>query len=130
MMAGDKAVELMNDPDFLLSEGGPFESLKKLTVVRVGPASEHLAVDILACELGGVFVEDVELAAQPEFGREATQDVGKEAVQGSQEEGRHAPEKNGEELNVVFLLELGEDLVEGVPGIGSEFLAGLFVECG
>ena len=43
-------------------------------------------VTLVPGEIGGVFVEDVELAAESELSGEAAQDIGEKAVEGAQEE--------------------------------------------
>ena len=86
MVPGDETVELIDHPGFLLSESGAFEGFKKLTAMLIVSVAKDFAVDIVPGEIGGVFVEDVELAAQSELSGEAAKDIGEKAVEGAQEE--------------------------------------------
>ena len=78
VMFGNKAIELVHHPRLFLAEGGAFECFEEILPVLVLARVEHFAVDVVTGEVRGMIVENIKLAAQSEFRREAAQDGGED----------------------------------------------------
>lgn len=92
----DKAIELFGDFNLRISESGETEGFKKrflrrvLLFTRSELPFENGLIDSGPGDCGLVFIHHLEVTREPELGGEGPEDVREKAVEGPEEESRHA----------------------------------------